>query len=135
MTNHIHMIVNCNKPFQLKDTIRDFKKFTAKQIISESKNDSESRKEWWLAIFEKAGSNDPKNKTYKVWRNGNHAIELYSEKFTWGKVTYIRQNPVRLGAAASILCAYANLLKPQLQLLVLGHVYVPYQNLQFQARG
>lgn len=24
MSNHIHLIVNCNEPFQLKDTIRDY---------------------------------------------------------------------------------------------------------------
>ena len=47
--------------------------------------------------FRKAGSDDPKNKTYKVWKSGNHAIELYSEKFTWEKVNYIHQNPVRAG--------------------------------------
>jgi len=97
MTNHIHLIVNCNEPFELKDTIRDFKKFTSKQIISEIKNGTESRKEWLLTIFRKAGSDDPKNKTYKVWKSGNHAIELYSEKFTWEKVNYIHQNPVRAG--------------------------------------
>ena len=57
MTNHIHMIVNCNEPHQLKDTIRDF----------------------------------------KVWFPRNHAIELYSEKFTWTKVNYIHQNPVKSG--------------------------------------
>ena len=38
MSNHIHMIVNTNEPFLLKDTIRDFKKFTSKKIL---KTDSE----------------------------------------------------------------------------------------------
>lgn len=95
MTNHVHLIVNCNEPFQLKDTIRDFKKFTSKAIISEIINGNESRRNWLLNIFEKEGAADPKNKTYKVWKTGNHAIELYSEKFTWEKVNYIHQNPVK----------------------------------------
>lgn len=95
MTNHVHLIVNCNEPFQLKDTIRDFKKFTSKAIISEIINGNESRRDWLLNIFEKEGAADPKNKTYKVWKTGNHAIELYSEKFTWEKVNYIHQNPVK----------------------------------------
>jgi putative transposase len=95
MTNHIHMIVNCNEPFQLKDTIRDFKKFTSKAIISEIKNGAESRRQWMLELFEKSGGDAAKNKTFKVWQTGNHALELYSEKFTWEKVNYIHQNPVK----------------------------------------
>lgn len=83
------MIANCNQPFQLKDTIRDFKKFTSKSIISAIKNDIKSRREWILSIFEKAGTETTKNKTYKVWQTGNHAIDLYSEKITWEKVNYI----------------------------------------------
>lgn len=31
MTNHIHMIVNTNEVFMLKDVVRDLKKFTAKK--------------------------------------------------------------------------------------------------------
>lgn len=100
MTNHIHLIVNCNEPFQLKDTIRDFKKFTSKAIISEIINGNESRRDWLLTIFEKAGIADPKNKTYKVWKSGSHAIELYNERFTWEKVNYIHQNPVNAGFVA-----------------------------------
>ena len=97
MSNHIHLIVNSNEPFQLKDTIRDFKKFTSKSIITDILNRVESRREWMLSIFKKAGLNDPKNKTYKVWQTGSHALELFSEKFTWEKVNYIHQNPVRAG--------------------------------------
>lgn len=95
MTNHIHFIVNCNEPYQLKDTIRDFKKFTSKAIVQEVKNGEESRRTWLLELFEKAGGETTKNKMYKVWQTGNHAIELYSQKFTWDKVNYIHQNPVK----------------------------------------
>jgi len=97
MSNHIHLIVNCNEPFHLKDTIRDFKKFTSKAMILEILQGNESRKDWLVSIFENAGTHDSKNKTYKVWQTGNHAIELFNEKFTWDKVNYIHQNPVRAG--------------------------------------
>jgi putative transposase len=30
MTNHLHLMVNCTEPFQLKDAIRDFKRHTVK---------------------------------------------------------------------------------------------------------
>lgn len=97
MTNHIHLIANCDEPYQLKDTIRDLKKYTSKKIISIIKHSNESRKEWMLEIFREAGESSPKNQECKVWQSGNHAIELYSEKFTWVKVNYIHQNPVKAG--------------------------------------
>ncbi|MEY3198900.1 MAG: hypothetical protein RJA13_858, partial [Bacteroidota bacterium] len=31
----------------------------------------------------------------------NHAIELFNERFTWTKVQYIHQNPVRAGIISS----------------------------------
>lgn len=95
MTNHIHLIVNCNEPFQLNDTIRDFKKFTSKAILKEVRSRGESRRAWLLERFRKAADQSAKGKNYKVWQNGNHAIELYNQRFTWIKVNYIHQNPVR----------------------------------------
>ena len=51
MTNHIHAILR-SKTGKLSDTVRDFKKFTSKQILSEIKNNpKESRKKWLLMIF------------------------------------------------------------------------------------
>jgi len=97
MSNHLQLIANCNEPFQLKDTIRDFKKHTSRTIISEYQNSRQRKKKWMLAIFHKAGLERTKNKHFKVWQDGNHAIELYSEKFTWRKVNYIHQNPVKAG--------------------------------------
>ena len=102
MTNHIHMILNCNEPFKLKDTVRDFKKYTSKSIVNEISNGIESRKEWLLAAFARAAKDSTKNKTYKVWKPGNHAIELWQEKFTWDKIKYIHQNPVKAGFVKSI---------------------------------
>jgi len=95
MTNHLHMIVNCNEPFVLKNTIRDLKKFTSQKIIEQIENEHESRREWMLSIFATAAYNSPKHKKYKFWQTGSHAIELYSEKFVWDKINYIHDNPVR----------------------------------------
>ena len=50
-----------------------------------------------MPLFKEEGKRDPKNKEFKVWRSGNHAIELYSEKFTWDKINYIHNNPVEAG--------------------------------------
>ena len=94
MTNHLHLIVNCNEPFQLKDVMRDFKKFTSKKILSQIINEPESRREWMLEIFSSKANASPKHKDFKFWQTGNHAIELNSEKFVWDKINYIHQNPV-----------------------------------------
>ena len=95
MTNHLHMVVNCNEPFQLKDVIRDFKRHTVKTIIDQIINKPESRREWMLREFEAAADKTDRNKTYKFWKSGNHEIELFTEKFVWEKINYIHNNPVK----------------------------------------
>ncbi len=92
MTNHLHLIVNCDAPFELKDVIRDFKRHTARSIIDQIKNEPESRREWMLREFEKKESIG-----YQFWQSGSHAIELYSERFIWNKINYIHNNPVVAG--------------------------------------
>jgi len=47
MTNHIHLIVNSPNG-HLSETLRDFKKFTAKTIISTILDGNESRRVWML---------------------------------------------------------------------------------------
>jgi REP element-mobilizing transposase RayT len=44
MSNHIHLIIQ-SEHGKLSDLIRDFKKFTAKNILEKIKNSPESRKE------------------------------------------------------------------------------------------
>ena len=97
MTNHLHLIVNTNHPYELRDAIRDFKRHTTKKIIAQIKNEPESRREWMLAAFEKAGKESAKSKTHKFWKTSNHAIELVNEHFTWNKINYIHNNPVKEG--------------------------------------
>src|SRR5688500_6948224 len=56
MTNHVHLAVAA-KNQDLSDILRDFKKFTAKQVIKaivESK--MESRKDWMLLLFKHIGA-------------------------------------------------------------------------------
>lgn len=97
MSNHLHLVVNTNEGYELKDVIRDFKRHTTKVIIAQIKNEPESRREWMLAAFKKAGSESKKYKSYKFWQSGNHAIELVNERFTWDKINYIHNNPVAEG--------------------------------------
>ncbi|WP_370086533.1 transposase [Ekhidna sp.] len=93
MSNHIHLIARAKEGHKLSDIIRDFKKFTAKQIIKMIESEPESRREWMLNQFEYAGRNLNRIKKYKFWKDDNHAIELESH-MTDGRLNYIHQNPV-----------------------------------------
>ena len=94
MPSHLHLIANTNIPFDLDNVVRDFKRHTSKHAIFLIQNEPESRREWLLDKFAHAGKIHPKNKNYKVWRDKNHAIELFTEKVTWQKLKYIHRNPV-----------------------------------------
>ncbi|PAM94946.1 transposase [Flavobacterium sp. IR1] len=96
MSNHIHMIVQ-SEVGKLSDLIRDFKKFTAKCILEKIQNSPESRREWMLERFKLAAEKHTRNKIYQFWQYGNHAEEIYSNKFMWSKLDYIHLNPVRSG--------------------------------------
>ena len=77
--------------------MRDFKKFTSKEIVKTIIEYPESRREWMLERFKKATETHSRNKNYQFWQYGNHAEEVYSHKFMWSKLDYIHLNPVRAG--------------------------------------
>jgi putative transposase len=88
-------MVNTNEPFHLKDVMRDLKKFTSKKILEQIQEEPESRRDWMLSIF--ASNAGRKHSEFRFWQEGNHAIELFSEKFVWDKINYIHNNPVAAG--------------------------------------
>lgn len=96
MSNHIHLIIQ-SQDGKLSDLIRDFKKFTAKNILDKIQVVPESRKEWMLERFKLAAEKHTRNKNYQFWQYGNHAEEIYTNKFMWSKLDYIHLNPVRAG--------------------------------------
>jgi REP element-mobilizing transposase RayT len=97
MSNHIHLIASA-KNENLSNILRDFKKFTSKQVISAiEKNEHESRRQWMLKIFIEEGNKNSRNKMYQFWRQDNQPKELYSPKFFFQKLNYIHNNPVVAG--------------------------------------
>ncbi|MBU8883965.1 transposase [Kaistella sp. DKR-2] len=96
MSNHIHLIAQ-SKEGKLSDLIRDFKKFTATEILKQLQTEPESRREWILERFAKATETHTRNKNFQVWQYGNHAEEIFTLKFMWDKLNYIHLNPVRAG--------------------------------------
>ena len=96
MSSHLHLIVRATEEQELSAILRDFKSYTAKQIIQflERTNTKESRKEWLLIHFRNAAKLDGKNRNYKVWQKGSRPIELYTPKVIRQKLNYIHRNPV-----------------------------------------
>ncbi len=95
MSNHLHLIAKADEGFQLSDILRDFKKFTSKEIIKSIKEINESKKDWLLNRFEYAGRYDKKIKDYKFWQDGNEAKEIHTNEFLDQKLDYIHENPVK----------------------------------------
>ena len=90
MTNHIHLIISTHKD-NLSDIIRDFKKFTASQIVNAIlENTKESRKSWLLWLLKK-------DDEITFWQEGYHAEEITSINFFNVKQDYIHFNPVQAG--------------------------------------
>ncbi len=93
MPSHLHLITRAEGDYPLSDILRDFKKFTSKAIIRQIHEEPESRRDWMLGCFTKAGSSD--NTKYKFWQEGNHPEEIGSNKFFYEKLEYIHNNPVQ----------------------------------------
>ena len=97
MSNHVHLAASA-KNNNLSDLFRDFKKFTAKQILKAiQENEKESRKEWMLQVFRERGACNSRNSMYQFWQQELHPIELFSKGFTDQKLAYIHNNPVAAG--------------------------------------
>lgn len=98
MSNHIHLIVSVDEGHSISDFVRDYKKFTAKQILEYIENsDIESRKQWMLHQFKYYASRHTRNEHYQLWEHDNHSVELSSQSFTQQKIDYIHNNPVKAG--------------------------------------
>ena len=54
-----------------------------------------------LERFKLATESYSRKKNFQFWLLGNHAEEIYSEKFMWSKIDYIHFNPVRAGIVSN----------------------------------
>jgi len=97
MTNHIHLIFSSslNDPSGL---MRDFKGFTSRKLLKMiEENAQESRRDWMLWMFERAGKKNSNVTNKQFWQQNNHPIEIWSLKVFEQKLNYIHQNPVKAG--------------------------------------
>lgn len=96
MTSHVHLIVSSEKE-KLNDIIRDFKKFTSKELVRAIKEIPESRREWLLKKFEYAAGRIKRGVNYKLWKDAFHPVELNTNKMLDQRLEYIHYNPVEEG--------------------------------------
>ena len=97
MPSHIHLIFRSalNDPSGL---IRDFKGFTSKKMLKAiEENPQESRKEWMLWMFERAGKKNSNVTNKQFWQQHNQPIEIWSLKVFEKKLKYIHNNPLETG--------------------------------------
>jgi REP element-mobilizing transposase RayT len=94
MPSHLHMICRAEGQLTFSDVLRDFKKYTSKALVSQIKEEPESRREWMIKLFATAGEPLKRIKDYKFWQDGNHAEEIYGNTFLKQKLDYIHNNPV-----------------------------------------
>ncbi len=97
MPSHVHFIFRSAKE-QPSELLRDFKRHTSKKLIEAIENSpQESRKEWLLWMFERAGKKNATTSKHQFWQHHNKPIELWSEKVIKQKIDYIHNNPVESG--------------------------------------
>src|ERR1051325_3534667 len=71
MTNHVHLIIGSQKE-KLENILRDLKRHTSRELLdSIERNIQESRKEWMLWMFKRAGRKNPNNEKYQFWLQHN----------------------------------------------------------------
>jgi len=98
MTNHVHLIFRSSGKQKPELLLGDLKRFTSKAIVKAIiDNPVESRKEFLLEQFQKAGEETSNVDKYQFWRHDNKPIELWSNKVIDEKINYIHNNPVEEG--------------------------------------
>jgi hypothetical protein len=96
MSNHIHLVAQV-EGHELSHVLRDFKKFTANEILKAIQQEPESRREWLLYMFKYFANVQTDNRHYQVWQSDNHPIALWSLPVIWQKIVYVHLNPVWAG--------------------------------------
>lgn len=98
MPSHVHMILRGGNDHKLQDIIRDLKSFTSRKIKEEIHQCTyESRKEWLLWMFKKAGVANSQNYDHQLCIQDNHPIQLASYEMLVQRLNYIHNNPVEAG--------------------------------------
>jgi putative transposase len=97
MPSHVHIIFRSalSDPSGL---MRDLKGFTSRKLMKAIEdNPQESRREWMLWMFDRAGKKNSNVKEKQFWQQHNQPLEIWSLKVFEQKLNYIHNNPVASG--------------------------------------
>jgi len=97
MPSHVHLIFrsSAGDPSGL---IRDFKGFTSRKLLKLiQENPQESRREWILWMFKRAGAKNSNVKSMQFWQQHNMPIEIWSYPVFQQKLEYVHNNPIEAG--------------------------------------
>lgn len=97
MSSHVHLIIS-SEADNLSNILRDLKRYTSKAILKEiEENIQESRREWMLWMFARAGKRNSNNEKYQFWQQDNHPIQLSTNEMIEQRLNYLHNNPVVSG--------------------------------------
>jgi putative transposase len=97
MPSHLHLIIR-SKENNPETVLGKFKEFTSKELQERIKeNIQESRREWMLWMFARAGAKSSNVKHGQFWQHHNKPIEIWSADVLKQKMDYIHRNPVVSG--------------------------------------
>lgn len=100
MTNHLHLLAAAEKGY-LSEIIKDFKSFSAKEIIKCIEgNEHESRQDWLMHMFRFHTRFNSRDREYSFWQPGCHPKLIINSQMLLQKLEYIQGNPVRAGYVA-----------------------------------
>jgi REP element-mobilizing transposase RayT len=100
MSSHVHLIISSEND-NLSDILRDLKRHTSKTILKAiEENPEESRKEWMLWMFARAGQRNSNNETYQFWQQNNQPIQLSNHEMIIQRLNYLHNNPVTSGSVS-----------------------------------
>lgn len=91
LDNHLHLVVAGDN---LTNIIKEFKSYTAREIIRQAKEDG---KDWLLTQLMFHKGEHKRESHYQVWQEGFHPQMISSEEMLAQKIEYIHYNPVRNG--------------------------------------
>lgn len=88
MPNHVHFISRFSEEFPLSDVLRDFKKFTARQIHRQFQAEGNEEMSNLMMV-----RGEGVRQVFKVWEDGYDARDVFSVKFLLQKMDYVHHNP------------------------------------------
>ena len=91
LNNHFHLIVSCKELIKM---MQSFKKFTAKEIINNLKEDGKTN---LLLKFHQLKKSYKTTSSHQIWQEGYFPKEMISIIELRQKIDYMHLNPIRKG--------------------------------------